>query len=111
MEIITMHSQPHRRLLKHLGSLYGSGMLLDRTGGQSYGAVAYEIDGYFDQVTRSGNGRIEGGATMLSRAFRAGPARIALADGQIVDIVLDDPHDDAAVEITLSGRLPEFRDT
>ncbi len=103
-----MRSQAHRRLLKHLGSLRGSGMLLNGTGGQSYGAVAYEIDGYFDQVSRSGNGRIEGGATVLSRAFRAGPARIALADGQIVDIVLDDPRDDAVVEITVQGELPEF---
>ncbi len=103
-----MHSQRHRRLLKHLGSLYGSGMLLDGTGGQSYGAVAYEIDGYFDQVTRSGNGRIEGGASVLSQAFHAGPARIALADGQCIEVVLDDPHDDAVAEITIRGQLPEF---
>jgi hypothetical protein len=44
---------------------------------------------------------------MMDVAITAQPA----ADGQIVDIVLDDPHDDAAVEITLSGRLPEFGDT
>jgi hypothetical protein len=100
--------QPYRRLLKHLGSLHGSGMLLDVTGGQSYGTVAYEIDGYLDQMTRSGNGRIAGGATVLSQAFRAGAACIALADGQIVDVVLDDPHDDAVAEITVQGRGPEF---
>jgi hypothetical protein len=99
---------PFRSQLKHLGSLRGRGMLMDQTGGQSFGTVDYEIDGYLDQATRSGNGRIAGGETMLRRAFRAGQARIALADGQIVDIVLDDPLDDTVVEITVGGRLPEF---
>jgi hypothetical protein len=101
--------QPYRRSLKHLGSLHGSGRLLNGNGGRSYGTVAYEIDGYLDQVTSSGNGRIAGRATVLSQAFRAGSARIALADGQTVDIVLDDPHDDAVAEITVRGHLPEFR--
>jgi hypothetical protein len=103
-----MHSQPNRRLLKHLGSLYGSGQLLNANGGHSYGTVAYAVDGYFDKVTRTSNGQIEGGANMLSQAYQAGEARIALADGQFVDVVLDDPNGDTVAEITVKGCCPEF---
>jgi hypothetical protein len=110
MEISYIMHLPHRRLLKLLGSLYGSGKLTNANGGHSYGTVAYEIDGYFDQVAYSGNGRIEGGANMLRHAFREGPARIVLADGQVVEVALDDPQGDAVAEITVRGRLPEFDD-
>lgn len=105
-----MQSFSRRRSLKHLGSLRGSGKLLDGRGEQSYGPVVYEIDGYFDHLARSDNGRIEGGANMLSLAFLAGPARIALADGQVVGVVLEDPQGDAVAEITVKGRFPEFGD-
>lgn len=101
-----MHSPQHGRSLKLLGSLYGSGKLSDRTGGQNYGAVAYELHSYSDRLCRSDNGWIEGEALMLRQAFRAGPARIALADGQVVDVVLDDPRGHSIVEITVKGRLP-----
>jgi hypothetical protein len=105
-----MQSFPHRRSLKHLGSLHGCGKLFDERGEQSYGPVVYEIDGYFDHLARSDNGRIEGGANMLSLAFLAGPARVALADGQVVDVVLEDPRGDAVAEITVKSRFPEFGD-
>lgn len=105
-----MQSFPHRRSLKHLGSLHGRGKLLDECGEQSYGPVVYEIDGYFDHLARSDNGRIEGGANMLSMAFLAGPARIALADGQVVGVVLEDPQGDAVAEITIKSRFPEYDD-
>jgi hypothetical protein len=39
---------------------------------------------------------------------KAGAARIALADGQLVDVVLDDPNGDTVAEITVKGRCPEF---
>ncbi len=103
-----MQSFPRRRALKHLGSLHGRGKLLDERGERSYGPVVYEIDGYFDHLARSDNGRIEGGANMLSLAFLAGPARIALADGQVVGVVLEDPRGDAVTEITVKSRFPEF---
>jgi hypothetical protein len=47
---------------------------------------------------------------MLRDAFREGPARIVLADGQVVEVALDDPQGDAVAEITVRGRLPEFDD-
>jgi hypothetical protein len=47
---------------------------------------------------------------MLSLAFLAGPARIALADGQVVDVVLEDPRGDVVAEITVKSRFPEFAD-
>jgi hypothetical protein len=103
-----MRLHTNRRLLKHLGSLYGSGKLMNGNGKLNYGSVAYEIDGYFDQIAHTGNGRIEGGVDMLKEAFHDGTARMVLADGQIVDIVLDDPRGDASAEITVRGRLPEF---
>ena len=103
-----MRSFPNRRSLKHLGRLQGNGKLLDGRGEQSYGPVVYEIDGYFDRLARSDNGRIEGGANMLSLAFLAGPARLALADGQVVDVVLEDPRGDAVAEIAVQSRFPEF---
>jgi hypothetical protein len=105
-----MQSIRNRRSLKHLGSLHGSGKLLDGHGGRSYGPIVYEIDGYFDHLARSDNGRIQGGANMLSLAFLAGPARIALADGQVVDVVLEDPRGDVVAEITVKSRFPEFAD-
>ena len=105
-----MQLYPHRRSLKHLGSLHGRGKLLDERGEQSYGPVVYEIDGYFDHLARSDNGRIEGGANMLRLAFLAGPARIALADGQVVGVVLEDPRGGAVAEVTVKSRFPEFED-
>ena len=45
---------------------------------------------------------------MLSQAFEADAARIALADGQFVDVVLDDPQGDTVTEITVKGRCPKF---
>lgn len=103
-----MPSLRYRRSLKLLGSLYGSGRLSDRTGGQSCGAVAYELNGYSDRLSRSANGWIEGEADMLRKAFRAGPARIALADGQVVDVVLDDPRGHSIVEFTVKSGFPAY---
>lgn len=101
-----MHSPQHGRSLKLLASLYGSGKLSDRTGGRNYGAVAYELHSYSDRFSHSDNGWIEGEAHMLRQAFRAGPARLDLADGQIVDVVLDDPRGHSIVEIKVKGHFP-----
>jgi hypothetical protein len=47
---------------------------------------------------------------MLNMAFLAGPARISLANGQVVGVVLEDPRGDSFAEITVKSRFPAFDD-
>ena len=94
--------------LKHLGGLRGSGELSINGGATALGMVTYEIDGYLNRLTSSANGQIEGSGDMLARAFDAGAARIALADGQWIEIILADPEGDTAAEVKVSGPLPRF---
>lgn len=95
-----------RPSLKYLGALHGSGSLFIGNGERSLGLVGYEIDGYLDRTMRSANGQIEGDSTVLAQAFQAGAARIVLAGGPSVEVVLSDPQGGPTAEITVSGRFP-----
>ena len=103
-----MNWQGVRGALKHLGRLHGRGDLLVRGGEQSLGAVTYEIDGFLCRGQRSDNGRIEGDAQMLARAFHAGGVCISLSDRQLIDVVLSDPKGGATAEVKVRRRFPEF---
>jgi hypothetical protein len=103
-----MNWQGTRSSLKYLGTLNGTGQLLLDDGQTNLGDVTYQIDGYNRGALRSDNGEIAGQAATLSRAFRAGAVCIALADGQVVDVVLADPRGGTAAEVTVSGRFPRF---
>ena len=92
--------------LKHLGSLHGQGGLSIGKGASSLGLVRYEIDGYRERTRRFANGQVEGDVSLLEKAFRAGGAVIALAEGPLVDIVLSDPEGGPTAEIVISGRSP-----
>jgi hypothetical protein len=89
-----MHSLPHRHLLEHLGSLYGSGKLHARNGGPSHGAAADETGDH-------------GETDRLSLAVRSAPARISGADAPINTMVLDDPRRDAGAAMMVRGRIPD----
>jgi hypothetical protein len=99
--------QAARGPLRHLGTLHGKGDLLTGEGTQNLGSVTYEIDSYARRSMRSDNGRIEGSAAMLAKAFRAGSATIVLADGQSVDVSLADPNGAPATEVQVTGRFPQ----
>jgi hypothetical protein len=103
-----MNWQARRGALKHLGTLHGTGDLLIRDGAENLGPVSYEIDGYARQGMRSDNGQIEGCALMLTRAFRASAGCIVLADGQVIDVVLSNPHGGTMADVTVNGRYPQF---
>jgi hypothetical protein len=103
-----MQWQGTRGSLKHLGTLHGNGDLLIDNGAKKLGAVTYEIDGYLRRTHRSDTGEIHGQADVLNQAFRAGAACIAMADGQLVDIVVANPHGSSTAEISVSGRFPAF---
>ena len=101
-----MTSFGKRHLLKHLGTIRGSGSLSIGEGGRSLGLVNYEIDSYLDRTMHSGNGQIEGETTLLTQAFEAGAAQIALSGGRSVGVVLSDPQGDPAADIVVRSGLP-----
>ena len=92
--------------LKHLGSLRGNGSLSAAGGREGLGPVVYEIDGYLDRTARSANGKVEGDACALAKAFRAGAATLSLSSGASVNVVLSNPQGDSAAEITVTGGFP-----
>lgn len=98
-----------RGILTHLGTLHGSGDLSIGEAAETLGPVTYEIDGYQERNMATANGLIQGDAGMLRRAFDAGTARLALADGAVVEVVLADPKGDDAAEVRLRGAMPAFR--
>jgi hypothetical protein len=108
---ILMKRHSMRGSLKHLGTLHGEGRLSLGDSEQSLGAISYEIDGFLRGAQRSDSGQIEGRAEILAKAFRAGTACIALADGHVIDVVVADPRGGATAEIIVSGRFPQFGDT
>jgi hypothetical protein len=103
-----MNWQGKRAALKHLGTLHGTGDLLIGNGSENLGPIVYEIDGYERRAMRSDNGQINGSAVVLARAFHAGAACIALADGQFIDVVLSDPRGSSLADIVIKDRFPQF---
>lgn len=97
-----------RGALTHLGTLHGSGALTTADATEPLGTVSYEIDGYQERKMVSANGLIQGRPSVLGKAFRAGVAHLALADGVSVEIVLADPKGDEAAEVRLRGAMPGF---
>ncbi len=94
-----------RGTCRYLGRLHGHGSLtLDD--GVAHRGVAFEMDGYADGAMRWANGQIEGDPILLSRAFAAGSATLASADGVALDIVLSDPTGTQAAGFDVRGGFP-----
>ncbi len=95
-----------RQLLKHLGTIRGSGNLSIGAGSRSLGSVSYEIDSFVDRMMYSANGQIEGDTGLLAEAFKAGTATLALDGGRSVAVVLADPEGSPTAEIVVRDQLP-----
>lgn len=96
-----------KNTLKHLGTLHGKGTLAPAAGGDAYGPVSYEIDGYLEREVRTGTGEIEGDAGMLARAFAAeGGLVLQLEKGGQLAIKLDDPAGEAVASVTVPADFP-----
>jgi hypothetical protein len=92
--------------MKFLGSLHGRGRLSIANGTSALGLVSYEIDGFVDGVTRRATGQIEAEPAILMRAFLAGGARVSLAGGTTIDVVLSDPQGGQTAEVGVTGNFP-----
>lgn len=95
-----------KNTLKHLGTLHGQGQLVPAAGGEAYGPVRYEIDGYLEREIRTGTGEVEGDAAMLARAFADGGVALMLEKGGQIDIRLDDPAGEPVAAITVPANFP-----
>ena len=92
--------------LKYLGTLRGRGNLTHCISHASVGVVDFEIDGFQDRNSRSANGRIEGDAAVLARAFEADGATITLPSGDLVELLLFDPKGSSIAEVRVIGPFP-----
>lgn len=95
-----------KNTLKHLGTLHGKGTLVPAAGGEAYGPVRYEIDGYLEREVRTGTGDVEGDADMLARAYADGNVVLVLEKGIRLDIRLDDPAGEPVAAIAVPSNFP-----
>lgn len=91
---------------RYLGMLHGKGRLSAGEGAEAVGDVLFEIDGYAKGGERWANGRLNGEAAVLSRAFSLGVVTLAGADGLVVAVTLLDPEGGATAEIDVRGTFP-----